>query len=449
MSLSQAAKSKNVKEFKVSELSNMIRSVIDDNFGFIKVRGEISGLKVASSGHAYFNLKDEYSVIACTCWRPVFSRIDFKLADGLEVVITGRITTYAPMSRYQINVERIDPAGAGALMELLNRRKEALAKEGLFDSRIKKPLPSFPRKIGVITSPVGAVIKDIIHRVQDRCPTTIMLWPVAVQGEKCAQEVTSAIEGFNGLSKQERPDVIIIARGGGSIEDLWGFNEEIVVRAVVASKIPIISAVGHETDFTLIDFASDVRAPTPTAAAEFALPIISELKEKILLCEARIHSVFTNFINILDSKLSLLASNIKASDRPLYEKQQKLDELSFRLEGSLPANLEIKISKMESIKLPSQALFSLIDKKQTALENNFDNLKVKINNFLQNLYSRWELNTKLIESMSTRQILKRGFAIVRGQKEQIIKSNQQFHKDTNKIIDIEWVDGRSKLTVEQ
>lgn len=271
----------NAAEFTVSEIAQAVKRTVEDEFGHVRVRGEISGFRGQhSSGHAYFTLKDADASIDAVVWKGNYARLMFKPEEGLEVIATGRLTTFPRSSKYQIVIEQIEPAGAGALMALLEERRKKLAAEGLFDKARKRELPYLPRVIGVITSPTGAVIRDILHRLDDRFPSHVLVWPVRVQGDTCAAEVTAAIEGFNALGPDSaipRPDLLIVARGGGSIEDLWGFNEEIVVRATAASTIPIISAVGHETDTTLVDYASDMRAPTPTAAAEAAVPVRAEL----------------------------------------------------------------------------------------------------------------------------------------------------------------------------
>ncbi len=266
-----------------------IKRTVEDHFGVIRLRGEISGLKEATSGHVYFRLKDDNAVIDAVCWRGTAAKLPFKPEDGLEVVCTGKITTYPGKSSYQIVVDRMEPAGVGALMALLEKRRKQLEAEGLFALERKKPLPFLPRVVGVITSPTGAVIRDILHRISERFPVHVIVWPVAVQGEGAAEQIAAAIAGFNSLAAGiPVPDVLIVARGGGSIEDLWAFNEEIVVRAAAASQIPLISAVGHETDTTLIDYASDMRAPTPTAAAEMAVPVREELWLGLKQLDARL-----------------------------------------------------------------------------------------------------------------------------------------------------------------
>ena len=280
----------NLPELTVSELSAALKRTIEDAYGYVRVRGELGKVSYHGNGHVYFDLKDERASIAGVIWRSAAPRIKLKLEAGLEVVITGRLTTYPGRSQYQIVVETLEPAGLGALMALLEERKRRLTAEGLFDEARKQLLPYLPAVIGVITSPSGAVIRDILHRLADRFPRHVLVWPVKVQGEGSAAEVAAAIAGFNALPERgamPRPDLLIVARGGGSLEDLWSFNEEIVVRAAAASLIPLISAVGHETDVTLIDFAADRRAPTPTAAAEMAVPVRAELVVDVESLERR------------------------------------------------------------------------------------------------------------------------------------------------------------------
>src|ERR1700733_6754438 len=267
----------NIPEWSVSELSAALKKTVEDAYGYVRVRGEVSGFRGPSpSGHVYFRLKDDKAVLESVIWNTTFNRMRVKPEEGLDVVVTGRLTTFAGSSKYQIVIDTLEPAGIGALMALLEERKRKLAAEGLFEEARKQLLPFLPEVIGVVTSPTGAVIRDILHRLADRFPRHVLVWPGKVQGDSSAAEVAAAIEGFNALPELgalRRPDLIIVARGGGSLEDLWSFNEEIVVRAAAASMIPLISAGGHETDVTLIDFAADRRAPTPTAAAEMAVPV--------------------------------------------------------------------------------------------------------------------------------------------------------------------------------
>src|ERR1700760_4004152 len=277
--MSEAAAKPNMPEYSVSEIAAALKRTVEDQFPFVRVRGEISGLKFHSSGHVYFDLKDDKAVLNAVIWRGNTARLRIRPEAGMEVICTGKLSTYAGSSRYQIIAEQVELAGLGALMAMLEDRRKKLAAEGLFDPARKKKLPFLPEVIGVVTSPTGAVIRDIMHRLEARFPRRVLLWPVAVQGERAAAEVAAAIAGFNAAdgTRLPRPDLIIVARGGGPVEDLMAFNEEIVVRAAAASVIPLISAVGHETDTTLIDFAADVRAPTPTAAAEMAVPVRSDL----------------------------------------------------------------------------------------------------------------------------------------------------------------------------
>ncbi|MHA1600379.1 MAG: exodeoxyribonuclease VII large subunit, partial [Alphaproteobacteria bacterium] len=286
---SGTAKSDNRPLFSVSEVSQAIKRTLEGNFEWVRVRGEISGFKRAASGHLYMSLKDENAVLDAVCWRGNAGRLALVPEDGMEVIASGRITSYPGRSKYQIVIESLELAGEGALLKLLEARKRALAAEGLFDTARKRPLPYLPEVIGVVTSPTGAVIRDILHRLADRFPRHVLVWPVLVQGEGAAEQVAAAIRGFNDLPADlltggpvRRPDLLIVARGGGSLEDLWAFNEEVVVRAAADSAIPLISAVGHETDNTLIDLAADRRAPTPSAAAEMAVPVRAELVAQVL-----------------------------------------------------------------------------------------------------------------------------------------------------------------------
>ncbi|MER9796176.1 exodeoxyribonuclease VII large subunit, partial [Mesorhizobium sp. M0142] len=290
----------NATEYTVSEISGALKRTVEDVFGNVRVRGEISGYRGPhSSGHAYFCLKDDRARLDAVVWKTTMSRLKFRPEEGMEVIATGRLTTYPGKSNYQIVIDNLEPAGAGALMALLEERKRRLQAEGLFDAGRKRLLPFMPRVIGVVTSPTGAVIRDIIHRIKDRFPLHVLVWPVRVQGEMAGAEVTAAVNGFNALPWDgaiPRPDLLIVARGGGSLEDLWGFNDEALARAVAASAIPLISAVGHETDWTLVDLAADVRAPTPTGAAEIAVPVKVDLEATLAGLSARLNTaVSRNF----------------------------------------------------------------------------------------------------------------------------------------------------------
>src|SRR5688572_5707197 len=319
----------NAPEFTVSELSSALKRTVEDAYGHVRVRGEISGFRGPhSSGHCYFALKDESAKIEAVIWKGVHSRMRFKPQEGLEIIATGKLTTYPGSSKYQIVIEAIEPAGIGALMALMEERKRKLAAEGLFDEARKQLLPWLPEVIGVVTSPTGAVIRDILHRLQDRFPRRVLVWPVKVQGEGSAEQVAAAIRGFNALpeaGKIPRPDLLIVARGGGSLEDLWSFNEEIVVRAAAESMIPLISAVGHETDITLIDFAADKRAPTPTAAAECAVPVRSDLLTRIDSLARRQLSTWARGMEARRTELRAAARALPAADELLAVPRQELD----------------------------------------------------------------------------------------------------------------------------
>src|SRR5437667_1488275 len=335
----------NAPEFTVSELSSALRRTVEDAYGHVRVRGEISGFRGPhSSGHCYFALKDDSAKIEAVIWKTAHARMRFKPQEGLEVIATGRLTTYPGSSKYQIVIEALEPAGVGALMALMEERKRKLAAEGLFDEARKQLLPWLPAVIGVVTSPTGAVIRDILHRLQDRFPRRVLVWPVRVQGEGSAEQIAAAIRGFNALpegGRIPRPDLLIVARGGGSLEDLWSFNEEIVVRAAAGSMIPLISAVGHENDITLIDFASDRRAPTPTAAAEMAVPVRIDLLAQIDSLARRQLSCWGRGIEARPTELRAATRALPSADALLAVPRQRLDSLSERLPRALKANAEI------------------------------------------------------------------------------------------------------------
>jgi exodeoxyribonuclease VII large subunit len=330
----------NLGEQSVTEISHALKRTLEDRFGHVRVRGEISGYRGPhSSGHAYFALKDEGAKLDAVIWRGVFNKLRSKLQEGLEVIATGKITSYPGKSNYQIVIENVEPAGVGALMALLEERKKTLAAEGLFDQERKKPLPYLPRTIGIITSPTGAVIRDILHRLNDRFPRHVIVWPVRVQGETAAAEVAAAIEGFNAM--ENKPDLLIVARGGGSLEDLWPFNEEIVVRATAASIIPLISAIGHETDTTLIDFASDFRAPTPTAAAERAVPVRADLLAELASLNARQRRTMGRVVGDAKTRLRSAARALPRPEEILANARQRLDVAGAKLPKALKANVQV------------------------------------------------------------------------------------------------------------
>lgn len=385
----------------VTEISNDIKRFVEGTFNHVLIRGEIFGSKRADSGHWYLSLKDENAVLSAVCWRGVASSLKVKIEDGLEVIATGKITTFAGKSSYQLVIESLEPAGQGALLKLLEERKQQFIKEGLFDAAHKKKIPFLPQTIGVVSSASGAVIRDIIHRIRDRFPSHIVLWPTPVQGEGAAEKVAAAIRGFNALSSSsnvQRPDVIIVARGGGSLEDLWPFNEEIVIRAVYDSEIPIISAVGHETDTMLIDYVSDMRAPTPTGAAEFAVPVKSELQSDLNIIDNRMRSSIRRYLDEYKIRIEGLGRGIPNLRQLLNENAQKLD---YRLE-----RLQIA---MKNVLVQKQNTISLAEIKP-----------VYINSLIENSKERLQGLSHRLEGVSVESVLRRGFAWVKGDNNQTV-----------------------------
>lgn len=328
----------NAAALSVSEISAALKRVVEDRFGFVRVRGELSGLKRAASGHVYMALKDENARLDAVMWRGTAQRLNFQPEDGLEVIATGKLTTYPGRSNYQLVIERMEVAGEGALLALLARNKARFEAEGLFDPARKRAIPFLPRTIGVVTSPTGAVIRDILHRLADRFPVRVLVWPVLVQGQGAAEQVAAAVRGFSAMAPDgavPRPDLVIVARGGGSIEDLWAFNEEAVVRAVADCTIPVISAVGHETDTTLCDFAADRRAPTPTAAAEMAVPVKADLANQIAELALRQRRAVLRPLQLGRERLAARAERLPQPQALLSPQAQKLDDLSDRFRRAL------------------------------------------------------------------------------------------------------------------
>lgn len=325
----------NASALSVSEISAALKRHVEQGFAHVRIRGEISGFKRAASGHLYLALKDEQAVIDAIMWKGSALRLAFQPQDGVEVIATGKLTTYPGRSKYQIVIEAMEIAGEGALLALLEKLKAKLNAEGLFAAERKRPLPYLPRTIGVVTSPTGAVIRDILHRLEDRCPTRVIVWPVLVQGQGSAEQVAAAVNGFSALQGADRPDLVIVARGGGSIEDLWGFNEEVVVRAVASCTIPTISAVGHETDTTLCDFAADRRAPTPTAAAEMAVPVRADLLAGLQSVAARSLRCVQRYKERATERLETTARRLPTPETLLGPQSQRVDDLGDRLKRGL------------------------------------------------------------------------------------------------------------------
>lgn len=409
-----------IPEFTVSEISFEIKRFVETAFNKVRIRGEIFGAKRADSGHYYLSLKDENAVISAVCWKGVAAQLAVKPEDGLEVIATGKITTFAGKSSYQLVIEQMEVAGAGALLKLLEERKKQFAAEGLFDQAHKKRIPFLPQTIGVVTSGSGAVIRDIIHRVRDRFPSHILLWPTPVQGEGAAEKIAAAIQNLNHLTSNghpRRPDVIIVARGGGSLEDLWPFNEECVIRAVYASEIPLISAVGHETDTMLIDYVSDLRAPTPTGAAEFAVPVKTELKAQINTLTGRLLNGGFRYFDERRTRLEGLARGIPNLKQILAEASQKLDDRIERLNNAFRSLIQNKNNQIERIGLRPFYIKNIFEKKQ----ENLNNLVLRL------------------QSVSVEAVLRRGFAWVRDNHHQTVYNAAQAQDATG--LEINFYDG--------
>jgi exodeoxyribonuclease VII large subunit len=466
----------NLAELTVSELSAAIRRTLESGFDRVRVRGEISGFKRAASGHLYMQLKDDAACIKAVCWKGTAGRLGLAPEDGMEVVATGRITSYAERSEYQLVVERLELAGLGALLKMLEERKKKLAAEGLFDAARKRPIPLLPEVIGVVTSPTGAVIRDILHRLADRFPRHVLIWPVLVQGEGAAQQVANAIRGFNALppsgpggGKVPRPDVLIIARGGGSLEDLMAFNEEIVVRAAAASTIPLISAVGHETDTTLIDFASDRRAPTPTAAAEMAVPVRADLIAEVAQCGHRLARAASRQLAEHRLMVEGLGRGLPDPVRLIQEKSQQLDHWIERRDNAQRAFFDRKRDALSALagrlRTPrdqiaamgnalSYALSHLTTCVNAALERSgrrLDNVTAHLRpKLLRDLVARrsdaLESCAALLESYSYEHVLKRGFALVRDQDDQPLTSAAALSHGMP--VALQFHDGRARALVD-
>jgi exodeoxyribonuclease VII large subunit len=478
----------NLAELSVTELSRALKRTVESAFSYVRVRGEISQPKLHSSGHLYLRLKDETSVIESVCWRGSVSKLSVRAEEGMEVICTGRLTTFPGRSVYQFVIESMELAGEGALLKLLEERKRRLAAEGLFDASRKRPLPFLPAVIGVVTSPTGAVIRDILHRLADRFPRHVLLWPVAVQGEAAAAQVVAAIRGFNSLAPGgpvPRPDLIIVARGGGSLEDLMAFNEESVVRAAAASDIPLISAVGHETDTTLIDFASDRRAPTPTAAAEMAVPVRADLIAQVFDCQRRLagsaarmiqerrnrvdglarglgdpHSLLEGCIQRLDDRAERLGMAMAGA---LDRRRTRVNELGTKLRHprevltaaqgrlqsearALGAGLRQVVAAEESrlarvgSRLTLMPIRIRVSEGERRLTDLGERMDAGYDRLLTERTSRLRSGAALLESYSYRGILERGFALVTGQDEQRITSAAD--AKTGTPVTVEFHDGK-------
>jgi exodeoxyribonuclease VII large subunit len=483
----------NLAEYSVSELSGSIKRTVETAFDQVRVRGEISGYRGPhSSGHAYFSLKDDRARIDAVIWKGTFSRLKFRPEEGMEVIATGKVTTFPGSSKYQIVIETLEPAGAGALMALIEERKRRLGAEGLFDPSRKKRLPFMPKVIGVVTSPTGAVIRDILHRISDRFPVHVVVWPVKVQGEGSGEEVANAINGFNALEhggEIPRPDVLIVARGGGSLEDLWSFNDEIVVRAAADSRIPLISAVGHETDWTLIDYAADIRAPTPTGAAEMAVPVKAELEAQVAGLTARLQGCMSRQMDQRRQSVRALMRALPSLDQLLALPRRRFDEAAAGLGRGLELNTINKRRGFERVAshLRPDVLSNRITERRQLLnermaraervvERRIDNLKARVERFgvvLSSVPARLTTQTgrardrlanfsrhadsaighqlararaalaaqdRVLQSLSYKNVLKRGYAVIRDEDNTPV--SQAAALSAGMGIAIEFADGR-------
>jgi exodeoxyribonuclease VII large subunit len=427
--------------WSVKEISFALKRTVESTYGYVRVRGEISGLKRHSSGHLYYALKDEDAVLDAVSWRGSYSQAPIALEEGLEIIATGRLTTYPGRSKYQMVVERFEASGRGALLKLLEERKQKLASEGLFDSARKKLLPSLPTTVGVITSPTGAVIRDILHRIQDRFPCHVIVWPVAVQGVGAAEQIAAAIKGFNCLAT--KPDVLIVARGGGSIEDLWAFNEEIVVRAAAASSIPLISAVGHETDTTLIDFAADRRAPTPTAAAEIVVPVLSNLWNFIQERHQRLNIAMSKQLQHDVLRLSLAAKGLIHPRSYLEERLLKLDDLSDRLNRGIASFFLFTHQRWLTFDSRLRAPADLLQQMTLQMQH----LQQRLDRAFQVYFTKTnqhfdQLQNRLMQG-SVQKVLERGFCLATDQKGHLIASHQDV---PDSPFQIQFHDGKVDVT---
>lgn len=457
----------NIKEYTVSELSNALKKTLEVNFDIVHLRGEISGLTIASSGHVYMSLKDDKnSLIDGIIWKGQAGRISFKLEDGMEVLVVGRVSTYAPRSKYNIIINTIELAGEGALLKLIENRRRLLSEEGLFDEGHKKLLPFLPNTIGIITSDTGAAFKDIIIRIKKRFPVNVILYPVLVQGSEAPQQIADAIDKINMLSNMNNnmplPDLLIVGRGGGSLEDLMAFNEEVVVRAIYNSKIPIISAVGHEVDNSLSDYAADVRAPTPTAAAEIALPDRKVLYDNLNITYSKLSSSIRNIISlcIREHEQCRLPMSHNIIENKVQNLDIIIDQLYYKIKTFIDSNKnKLNFNKIElyspakycenqlmnlssEIRLLKAAYKNLVNQKQHSYSEKPKILNEKFDRLINNMRMSFIKVSGAIEALSYNRILERGFALIKNENNQSITRVKDIVKDTNAIIHL--YDGKIK-----
>ncbi len=438
----------NLPELTVSELAQAVKRSVETNFERVRVRGELGRVLIAKSGHLYVDLKDENATVSTVMWKANVATLTFKPEEGLEVVAEGRLSTYPGRSQYQLIAERMSPAGMGALLAQLEKLKAKLQAEGLFAPERKKPIPYLPRVIGVVTSPTGAVIRDILHRLGERFPRKVLLWPVLVQGPEAAGQIARAIAGFNALTGALRPDVLIVARGGGSIEDLWAFNEEIVVRAAAASEIPLISAVGHETDTTLLDFASDLRAPTPTGAAEKAVPVRAELIERIAVLEARLKGGLVRGLEKRRSEVRAASARLPRLEILFQIPGQRFDRAAERLNAALVANTRAAQSKLDGIaaRLRPQALSQDIARRREKLAQATARLRPAIARALDIRRQQLAGAARMLESLSHKSVLARGFAMVHREDGALVRAAKDLA--AGDVVELTFADDKHKAVID-
>lgn len=442
------------KIFTVSELSFAIKGQIEDKFSSLKLQGEVSGLKNHSSGHTYLSLKDKDCVINAICWRG--TKLNFKLEEGMEIVVKGRVTSYPARSQYQFIIEEASIAGEGALLKLLNERKKAFTSLGYFNN--KRPLPKFPQLIGIVTSKTGAVLQDMRHRLEDRYPfCNVLVWSVNVQGNEAAEQIASAVRGFNFMTER-RPDILIVARGGGSIEDLWPFNEEIVVKAVFDSRIPVISAIGHETDTTLIDYASDLRAPTPTAAIELATPVLSEIKSQLADSALRMNNFINRVIHEFSTHVGAISKCLNSSQFAILGITQKFDDKIERLSLAMENFLQKEVLKLKTknlinardflqkafLKLQSKKLIRLesyVGLKKQKFESAYSVYERLLKGYLAKYMDKMESLSGRLEQSSFKKILSKGFCFITDNNGKTIETKEMFLNSRGSGINIHFQDG--------
>ena len=438
----------NLPEFSVGELSKALKNTLEESFPRVRVRGEITGLTRAASGHVYLRLKDNAAVLDGVCWKGTVGRLALVPDDGIEIIATGRITSYGARSTYQIIIDSMELAGEGALLKLLEDRKKKLAEEGLFKESQKQSLPFLPQVVGVVSSPTGAVIRDILHRLSDRFPVRVILWPVAVQGDTAAFEISNAINSFaalDGKGEVPRPDLLIVARGGGSLEDLMAFNEEIVVRATAACTIPLISAVGHETDTTLIDYASDLRAPTPSAAAEKAVPVRSELLAQVLDDSLRLFNAMNRALKQNKLMLDGLCRGLPRLRRVVEEASQRLDDWGQRLENSLRGGIASRTARLAKTAAALPSPRQRVDHARLHLNGEIRALIQAVKGLQGAHQQRLKQASALLESFSYQRVLERGFVLVSDSSGKILASARDVMPGSG--LSIKFYDGDVSVSV--